>query len=238
VRIIALLIVIYILLIFLVLAVVPDSILKEYPQMIETTPTIIMIALGVYFFYRKRKYISFGKYKGQKWSDIPEGYLQWMKNTLKGSRRRRATNELKKRESLNSTEITERYSNTVLGIIEAKRQCWKCKKNTKVITLRFYSNISNIELYKNKPAVKYFIRELNHELLTLIQSKYPFFKQKYGKSINDTYIANCCNYCDGIQGDFFLHEEIDSPFLDSYKMKCKNYIVLSDSKMKFSTSAK
>lgn len=43
--------------------------------------------------------VSFGKHKGQPWSEVPSGYLQWMmsENDMADRHRRRAEDELKRR---------------------------------------------------------------------------------------------------------------------------------------------
>jgi len=92
--------------------------------------------------------------------------------------------------------------------------------------------------YSTSPKVEHFIKELDPMILNKLQSKYPFFQYRFSKSIQSSYLANCCSNCNMLQGDFQLHEEIDSPFLDSYKMKCSQYLVLENGEIEFSGKAK
>ena len=53
------------------------------------------------------------------------------------------------------------------------------------------------------------------KLLEFIQGKYNY-KMRYSKFAGTEYLANCCDYCDTLQGDYYLFSEVDSPFfLDS-----------------------
>jgi len=53
--------------------------------------------------------------------------------------------------------------------------------------------------------------------LSIVQEKYPFYKNTYSKTENRSYIANNCINCGILQGDFFLYEEPDGPFFDLYE---------------------
>lgn len=61
-----------------------------------------------------------------------------------------------------------------------------------------------------------------------------------------TYLANCCDNCDVLQGDFFLFDEVDSPFwiensevaskLNLFKISLEYDIVLDDIEISFSST--
>ncbi|HEV2081790.1 MAG TPA: hypothetical protein VGR32_04970 [Brevundimonas sp.] len=53
--------------------------------------------------------VSFGKHKGQPWSEVPSGYLHWMmtENDMADRHRQRAQNELKRREANNLVEVAQ-----------------------------------------------------------------------------------------------------------------------------------
>ena len=68
---------------------------------------------------------------------------------------------------------------------------------------------------------------------------------KYSHTINSSYLANCCDHCDSLQGDFFLFEEFESPFfvynketaekLKLYKIPLDNDIITDDLRFSLDT---
>ncbi|GEM05699.1 hypothetical protein HMI01_26870 [Halolactibacillus miurensis] len=113
----------------------------------------------------------------------------------------------------------------VFYIIEGHRQCFKCGENTKVIGfgienyywLDFDEDEDNEEecaiyhYYTGEINVASYIDPLPEKVLKYIQSKYNY-KMRYSKTIKNSYLANCCDHCDALQGDYFLFNEMDSPF--------------------------
>ena len=80
------------------------------------------------------EYIDFGKYKGKKFSELPTGYLEWLINNHSSNEiKNKARDELLKRKS-----FYQNNKNIIFGIIEEERECFKCKRITKVIALAFY----------------------------------------------------------------------------------------------------
>ena len=80
------------------------------------------------------EYIDFGKYKGKKFSELPIGYLEWLINNHSSNEiKNKARDELLKRKS-----FYQNNKNIIFGIIEEERECFKCKRITKVIALAFY----------------------------------------------------------------------------------------------------
>lgn len=107
-------------------------------------------------------------------------------------------------------------------IIEGKHNCFKCGKETKVIGfgLENYIQIYNDEESISQSGFERFSGEINiassieplsPELLAYLKEKYNYYLG-YSKTTKSDYYANHCNYCNVLQGDFYLFNEIDSPF--------------------------
>jgi len=118
----------------------------------------------------------------------------------------------------------------ILGIIEAKTICYKCKKEIEVIALLFYNNYDfiKIEDKKAKATIKYKIQNLDKDILELIQEKYPNYKYKKTTKDRISYIVNHCNYCGIFQNDEFLHEKDNGVFSNLYKLEPKYFIGLDE----------
>lgn len=70
--------------------------------------------------------------------------------------------------------------------------CWKCKKQILVFTWPNHSSFSITEPTKKpKPRT---------------------IQWRYSNTVRSKYWANCCPFCNRIQGDFFLYNTSDSPF--------------------------
>ena len=67
------------------------------------------------------------------------------------------------------------------------------------------------------------------------KEKYNYY-ESYSKTVNASYLANHCSNCKVIQGDFFLFEEVDTPFfvdsiekakkLKLYKIPLENDLIV------------
>lgn len=151
---------------------------------------LVIISLIFYAYFLEpflrffRDEISFGKYKGTKWNDIPSSYLEWIVDNFNDQNKTKALKILKKRSTLNFVveEKSHPYTNTVLGIIESKRKCWKCKTFTKVIAIKFYSNIKDEDSYNYYPKVEHYIEYFDKDIIDEIQSKYPFYYYRYSNT--------------------------------------------------------
>ncbi|MCI7766650.1 MAG: DUF5710 domain-containing protein [Oscillospiraceae bacterium] len=106
-----------------------------------------------------------------------------------------------------------------LYIIQGERICFKCGKKTRVIGygvesyFEFGDEVDN-GVYHDKGGeihVTDYIAPFPDKLLNYVQSNYNY-KEKYSKFAGCTYLANCCDNCDTLQGDYFLFNEVDSPF--------------------------
>jgi hypothetical protein len=186
---------------------------------------IILLILIIFLFKNFSNRITFGKYKGKKFSELPVDYLHWLANNVDRVKDK-ALNELEKRKKFHND------NNAVFGIIEAKRKCWKCKKNTRVISLRFYKSYDSIEVY-NKQIDVHNEKKLPSDVLKIIQEKYPFYKSKYSHTLQSRYIANTCENCSSLQGDFYLYEEPDGIFFNIYQLEPKYFIGLKNGKLEY-----
>lgn len=133
-------------------------------------------------------------------------------------------------------------------IAVGERECFKCKKPTRVIGLGFdnfihlyrdweddedkYGTLDGEECLDDKdihivPIPDY----LPENILKAIKNNFNF-KERYSKTTETSGLSNCCENCDMLQGDFFIFSEVDSPFyIDGeekaekiilYKVKLKN----------------
>lgn len=106
-----------------------------------------------------------------------------------------------------------------LYIIEGINICFKCKKPTRVIGFGIESYMEFEDGYTDEVCydkggeihIASHIDPIPQKLSEYIQEKYNY-KYRYSKFANRTYLANCCDNCDVLQGDYFLFNEVDSPF--------------------------
>lgn len=142
----------------------------------------------------------------------------------------------------------EPYGNMVvideLYIIEGTKKCFKCGKDTRVIGFGIDKHLSidgwlEPEYEYNDKEIeerlKYMLLEINQydihivgpinpipkPLMEYIQNKYNY-KLRYSKTTHKNNLSNCCDNCDILQGDFFLFNEVDSPFFIYSKEDVKN----------------
>lgn len=132
-----------------------------------------------------------------------------------------------------------------LYIVVGMRRCYKCGKDTEVIAFgvekycmlideTVFANVeTNYEWSDNEIHIASMISPLNKELLKFLSDKYRF-RMGYSHTVQDSYMANHCSHCNALQGHFFLHGEVDSPFFIDSREKAhdlKLYKVKLDSDM-------
>ena len=131
-------------------------------------------------------------------------------------------------------------------IIEGKHICFKCNKPTTVIGFgvknyfevfhsKEYGNEQNFEYIDDEIHIASHIEPLSKDLLDKLKEKYNYY-ESYSKTVNDSYFANHCSNCKVIQGDFFLFEDVDTPFfvdsiekaqgLKLYKVPLENDLIV------------
>jgi len=143
--------------------------------------------------------------------------------------------EYKGSNKIKSTEEREhKYKNDgsklLAGIITAKRRCWKCKKSTTVISIRLFNSIGRFEI-DYKPKILYGVNDVPSTLLKKIQERFGFYKMIYNHTQKQKLIANTCEFCGSLQGDFYLYDEPDGPFFNIYRMKANVFIYDKDGEL-------
>lgn len=134
-------------------------------------------------------------------------------------------------------------------IVEGTHICFKCNKPTKVIGFGVenffevfdsneYDNEDNYCYNDGNIHIASRIEPLSKVLLDKLKEKYNYY-ESYSKAVNASYLANHCSNCKVIQGEFFLFEEVDSPFfvdsierakqLKLYKVPLKNDLIVDSS---------
>lgn len=128
-------------------------------------------------------------------------------------------------------------------IVEGKRVCYRCNRETKVIGfgIEKYCTLYNPQDYKNSRVwddgeihIASFIEPLDAKLLLYLNNRYGYH-MGYSQTAGGSYLANHCKHCKALQGDYFLFQEVDSPFfIDSveaaknlklYKVKLVNDMI-------------
>lgn len=123
------------------------------------------------------------------------------------------------------------YTNLIiynyLYIAIANRECFKCKKQTPVISLAA-DNIVDIPYYdENEDEDEeliynevYFICDIDvlpTKLSMYLKDRWNYY-YGYSRFTNSYYYGNHCSHCNVLQGDFHLHAEPTSPFcISEYK---------------------
>lgn len=105
-------------------------------------------------------------------------------------------------------------------IIEGYRKCYKCGKKTRVIGYGIgdYVDFNPLTAYWRAGNVDecgiHIVPHLNpipEILLDYLSGKYNY-RPRYSYTTKNVYWANGCDHCNALQGDYFLFDEIDSPF--------------------------
>lgn len=109
-----------------------------------------------------------------------------------------------------------------LYIIEGVRRCYKCHHETKVIGfgVENFFQVHDPDVYDTDEPFDYESGTIHiaSELTGLSNKFYDFLKKKfnyklgYSATLKSTCYANHCTNCDALQGNFFLFDEVDSPF--------------------------
>ncbi|MDR3008650.1 MAG: hypothetical protein LBV59_11990 [Sphingobacterium sp.] len=97
--------------------------------------------------------------------------------------------------------------------------CYKCSAKIPVITIAGFNSIgSDLTFYNN-------LTFIDERLVRILTVKFPFYRIGFSKFIQKEYWANHCIYCDALQGDFFLHYEVDGTFNPQDLNNCKELIL-------------
>lgn len=116
-------------------------------------------------------------------------------------------------------------------VVESTRECWKCKKETRVVGLGMEKIVEITDTMEDdengNPIYAMDITGFDAEKTLYItwiedEKEVPDFLLKY---LKDNYnvktvkfneggeaFANCCDHCGAVQGNFFIFDEYDTPF--------------------------
>ena len=87
-------------------------------------------------------------------------------------------------------------------LITHVQQCWRCKRNTRVILgVGFYDRDgTELELagFQNDGIPEFILQQINNSALA--KNGIGSIKSRYHKSMAEAYISNGCRHCDAIQG--------------------------------------
>ena len=134
--------------------------------------------------------------------------------------------------------IARKKYNTIICdriyVIVGMMKCFRCHKQTPVVGIgidQFFSiedersgkrnysfNNEDIHICPTFP-------ELPVELLDYLSKNYGV-RTDYSKTVQASYIANHCSNCSTIQGNFFIFDEVDSPFFITNSETVKDLTVL------------
>lgn len=109
-------------------------------------------------------------------------------------------------------------------LVEAVRMCWKCHKPIKIVcfAIEDYIDVHSNCLEDDTYLMTSMLSKMPEEVLRFVQERYNF-KKKFSKTIKDSYWANCCSYCDSLQGNNYLfYEPLESPFYVDTKEKARS----------------
>ncbi|MCK4483016.1 HNH endonuclease [Candidatus Bathyarchaeota archaeon] len=93
-------------------------------------------------------------------------------------------------------EIIKELSNLKeIPIFKWSKKCWKCQKETPIVsydfTVGFSFHLGDVE-----------------KLDQILMQKYPFVKRTFSKTRREEVIANTCVHCGSLQGNWFIMEDL------------------------------
>ena len=95
-------------------------------------------------------------------------------------------------------------------LAKSEIKCWKCNGQMPVVAI-IVSSIMECPDDK-EPGILSEIELLPHDILSIIQKKFPDFKKKHSKTMECDYYMNCCPKCGMHSGDFYLMSEPGGAF--------------------------
>ena len=114
-------------------------------------------------------------------------------------------------------------------LVEGLRVCFKCEKPIKVVGF----GIENFISFYDSEAYKYYkyydgeihiaehFEPLPEVLLDYLKRTYNYY-YGYSKATDSNYYGNHCNHCGILQGNFYLYNEVESPFFVNNIEKSKS----------------
>ena len=89
-----------------------------------------------------------------------------------------------------------------LYLVQSHHNCWKCSNEYRVFCL------------SDRQSYFSFVTRVSKSVYLILKEKCPTYRKDYSKTVEYRYYMNHCSHCNAKSGDFFLHQEEDSPFLD------------------------
>lgn len=106
-------------------------------------------------------------------------------------------------------------------ILEGEKACFRCGKEIPVIGFALENYLyfldceqdvfPDYEWHIGEINIASFIYSLPEKLLAYLKERYNYY-YSYSKFAEGSYYANHCRFCNVLQGNFYLFEEVDSPF--------------------------
>ncbi|SPL72104.1 DUF5710 domain-containing protein [Acinetobacter stercoris] len=102
--------------------------------------------------------------------------------------------------------------------------CWSCNKDTFVFSIAVPPTALFLEYDEgeeteewipnihNNPTFVSYLSAMTINVENTIKKLAPRYHSDFSKTVNTTYWMNHCEHCGMKQGDFGLHQEVDSPF--------------------------
>lgn len=117
-------------------------------------------------------------------------------------------------------------------VLEGRQNCFKCGKETRVIEFalenffefeggQYEGESIEYDYWDDVIRIAGPIDPIPTPILKYLQSKYNY-KDRYSSTTGESHINNCCDNCDVLQGDFYLFNEVDSPFFINTEEKVRN----------------
>ena len=108
-----------------------------------------------------------------------------------------------------------------LYLFEMQRECWKCKRKTKVICLATNDayTLSPGEIFDDKNEnlqLLSYVDIIPNKLANYLKENFHYYPS-FSKIAKKAYFVNHCEHCKSIKGDNFLHEIPEQAF---YKNLC------------------
>jgi hypothetical protein len=112
-------------------------------------------------------------------------------------------------------------------LVKTETRCWRCRTKIPVVSIAV-SKFKDDSVNCNFPTFLEFVLHMPEELKVKIQEQCPDYYFSYSYMAEISYYANHCSRCRSMQGDFFIHYEVDGPFLaDSRKNRAPWFEVIA-----------
>lgn len=103
-----------------------------------------------------------------------------------------------------------------LYVAEGEKECFACKKKTPVIALatNYYVMDEDYAIFQSEDSFQLisYVDFISSNVTMYLKERFNFFVD-YSNHTKSTYYSNHCKHCGRLQGDFFVHSDVGSPFL-------------------------